>query len=40
MKGKGVQEVEEAMGNHSMTVAPEVCDKWLAGLRVELAELQ
>ena len=40
VKGKGVQEVEEAMGNHSMTVAPEVCDKWLAGLRVELAELQ
>lgn len=40
VKGKGVQEVEEAMGNHSMTVAPEVCDKWLAGLRAELAELQ
>ena len=40
VKGKGVQEVEEAMGNHSMTVAPEVRDKWLAGLRVELAELQ
>ena len=40
VKGKGVQEVEEAMGNHSMTVAPEACDKWLAGLRAELAELQ
>lgn len=40
VKGKGIREVEEAMGNHSMTVAADVCDKWLAGLRGELAGLQ
>ena len=40
VKGKGIREVEETMGNHSMTVAAEVCDKWLAGLREELAGLE
>lgn len=40
VKGKGIREVEETMGNHSMTVAFDVCDKWLAGLRAELAGLQ
>lgn len=40
VKGKGIREVEETMGNHSMTVASDVCDKWLAGLRAELAGLQ
>lgn len=40
MKGKGIREVEETMGNHSMTVAADVCDKWLAGLRGELAGLE
>lgn len=40
VKGKGIREVEETMGNHSMTVAAEVCDKWLAGLRGELAGLE
>ena len=39
VKGKGIREVEETMGNHSMTVAADVCDKWLAGLRGELAGL-
>lgn len=39
VKGKGIREVEETMGNHSMTVASDVCDKWLAGLRAELAGL-
>ena len=40
VKGKGIREVEETMGNHSMTVAAEVCDKLLAGLREELAGLE
>ena len=40
VKGKGIREVEETMGNHSMTVAADDCDKWLAGLRGELAGLE
>lgn len=40
VKGKGIREVEETMGNHSMTVAADVCDKWLAGLLGELAGLE
>ena len=40
VKGKGIREVEETMGNHSRTVAADVCDKWLAGLRGELAGLE
>ena len=40
VKGKGIREVEETMGNHSMTVAADVCDKWLAGLHGELAGLE
>ena len=40
VKGKGIREVEETMGNHSMTVAADVCDKWLAELRGELAGLE
>ena len=40
VKGKGIREVEETMGNHSMTVAADVCDKWLAGLRGELSGLE
>ena len=40
VKGKGIREVEETMGNHSLTVAADVCDKWLAGLRGELAGLE
>ena len=39
VKGKGVKEVEETMSNHSMNVATEVYDKWLDGLRNQLAEL-
>lgn len=37
VKGKGIKEVEETMGNHSMNVKPEQCDKWLADLQSELA---
>ena len=40
VKGKGVTEVENTMGNHSMTVGPEVCDKWLEELQAKLAELR
>lgn len=35
VKGKGIKEVEETMGNHSMTVGPEKCDEWLAALKSE-----
>lgn len=35
VKGKGVAEVEQTMGNHSMNVAPEVFDRWLAELRAK-----
>ena len=40
VKGKGVTEVEEAAGNHSMTVKPEVFDGWLAEIRAKLAALE
>lgn len=37
VKGKGVKEVEEAAGNHSMQVGPEVFDAWLDELKAKLA---
>lgn len=40
VKGKGIPEVENTLGNHSMTVAPEVCDKWLAALKAQLAHME
>jgi len=40
VKGRGISEVERAMGNHSMTPAPEACERWLEALRAELAALQ
>lgn len=40
VKGKGIPEVENTLGNHSMTVAPEVCDKWLAALNAQLAHME
>ena len=36
VKGKGVDEVENTMGNHSMTPPPEAFDRWLAELRQKL----
>jgi len=39
VKGKGVPEVEQTMGNHSMKVKPDVCDKWLRDLNAELEKL-
>lgn len=39
VKGKGVKEVEETMGNHSMNVPAETYDKWLGELKAELAAL-
>ena len=39
IKGRGVKEVEETAANHSMTVTPETCDRWLDALRAELAAL-
>lgn len=40
VKGKGIPEVENTMGNHSMTVSAEVFDGWLEGLRKKLEELE
>lgn len=40
VKGKGVREVEQAMGNHSMSVGAEVFDRWLDALRADLAALE
>ena len=40
VKGAGIREVEETGANHSMNVSPETCDRWLAGLRAELAALE
>jgi len=39
IKGKGIKEVEEAAGNHSMAPKPEDCDRWLDTLNKELAAL-
>lgn len=39
VKGKGIREVEETAGNHSMTPSPETFEKWLTGLRAELAAM-
>jgi len=39
IKGKGITEVEEAAGNHSMAPKPEDCDRWLDTLNKELAAL-
>ncbi len=36
VKGKGVKEVEETFGNHSMTMPAETYDRWLAELNDEL----
>ena len=36
VKGKGVEEVENTMGNHSMTPPPEAFDRWLAELHQKL----
>ena len=40
VKGKGIREVEETPGNHSMTVGVEVFDRWLESLRADLAALE
>ena len=40
VKGKGVTEVENAASNHSMNVAPEVFDGWLAELKDGLKVLE
>lgn len=39
VKGKGVKEVEETMGNHSMTFNTETGEKWLSELKEKLAQL-
>ena len=39
VKGKGIKEVEETFGNHSMTVKPETGDKWIAQLKSDLEAL-
>ena len=39
IKGKGVDEVEQAMANHSMTPKPEDFDRWLGVLHAKLDAL-
>lgn len=40
VKGKGIPEVEDTRSNHSMSPAPETCDRWLAALRAERMALE
>lgn len=40
VKGKGIPEVEQMASNHSVTVTPDVCDKWIAQLQAELSALE
>ena len=40
IKGKGVKEIEEAAGNHSMNVAPEVFDGWIEEIKSNLKALE
>ncbi len=40
VKGKGIKEVEETFGNHSMAPKPEKFDQWLGELRKELEALE
>ena len=39
IKGKGVEEVEQTMANHSMTPKPEDFDRWLGVLHAKLDAL-
>lgn len=40
VKGKGVDEVENTMSNHSMTPPPEAFDRWLAELMQKLEKME
>ena len=40
VKGKGVPEVEQTAGNHSMNVGQDVFDRWLDGLYAEKAAME
>lgn len=40
VKGKGVEEVENTMSNHSMTPSPEAFDRWLAELHEKLDAIE
>lgn len=39
VKGKGIEEVENTTGNHSMTPAPEAFDRWLGDLQAKYTAL-
>ena len=39
VKGKGIEEVENTMGNHSMTPSAEAFDRWLGELHAKLTAL-
>ena len=39
VKGKGIEEVENTTGNHSMTPAPEAFDRWLGDLQAKYSAL-
>ena len=40
VKGAGVKEVEETMNNHSMSPKPEAFERWVAGLKAELQQME
>ena len=40
IKGKGIAEVEQTMGNHSITPLAEAFDRWLDELHAELSTLE
>ena len=40
VKGAGIKEVEETMSNHSMSPKPEVFERWAAGLKAELQQME
>ncbi len=40
IKGSGVKEVEDTFSNHSMTVGPEVFDRWINVLKEKLRALE
>ena len=40
VKGAGIKEVEETMSNHSMSPEPEVFERWAAGLKAELQQME
>ena len=40
IKGSGVKEIEDTFSNHSMTVGPDVFDRWIGALKEKLQALE